>query len=125
MPDKTSENMEAQDDDDDQIEKFGTSELLAEWRQTLVEHTTEYTNWIKKAKSLQLKALNMKHSLSKDQLKNTQNIATIARQLNEELSHIPCSSREADDFMAFFEALIWVTDLVQVRAPVRTYTGLY
>ena len=113
MPDKNNEGDE--DDEDDSVEKFGTSNLLAEWREKLKEYSAEYTSWMKKAKSLQLKALNMKHSLSKDMLKVSQPIAAEARQLQHDLFRIPCSSRESDDFTAFLEALLWLTDLMEVR----------
>ena len=103
-----------QEDDSDAIEKFGTTDLLAGWRELLKKKSSDYSIWLKKTKLFQQKVINMKQSLQKDVFKVTQSLGLQAKQLNDELVRIPCSTREADDFIAFYEALMWVTDLSEV-----------
>ena len=116
MPEETQNN---QEDDGDAIERFGTTPLLSEWRTILKGYSKEYSDWLKKSKSFQQKIINLKQSVHRDVLKISSPLGLQARQLNGQLLHIPCSTREADDFTAFFEAATWVTDLLEVRTFVR------
>ena len=114
-----------QEDDSDAIEKFGTTDLLAGWRELLKKKSSDYSIWLKKSKLFQQKVFNIKQSLQKDVYKVTQSLAIQAKQLNDDLGGIPCSTREADDFIAFYEALIWVTDLLEVRTYCLSIRNIY
>ena len=114
-----------QEDDSDAIEKFGTTDLLAGWRELLKKKSSDYSIWLKKSKLFQQKVFNIKQSLQKDVYKVTQSLAIQAKQLNDDLRGIPCSTREADDFIAFYEALIWVTDLLEVRTYCLRIRNIY
>lgn len=110
-----------QEDDVDTLETFGTSYLMTEWREILKGHTDSYKNWNKKAKALLTKVHNMKISIQKDMMKIGQSIYHTSKTLQDELNAIPCSLREAEDFYAFSEAIIWISNFLEVSSYARTY----
>ena len=116
MPEEMINN---QDDNCDAVEKFGTGNLLIEWRGLLKDYSASYSTWLKKSKLFQQKIINIKQSLHKDLLKTIQPLANQAKHLSDDLIRIPCSAREADDFQAFFEAFTWVIDLLEVRTFIQ------
>lgn len=103
-----------QEDDNDAIETFGTSGLLEGWRNKLKGYAASYKSWQKRARSFLQKVLNLKPCLLKEMVKNVQACSQQARQLGAELSLIPCSLRQAEDFQSFLEGFSWVADLIEV-----------
>jgi hypothetical protein len=103
-----------QEDDNDAIETFGTSGLLEGWRNRLKGYAASYKAWLKRAKSFLQKVLNLKPCLLKEMVKSIQACPHQARQLGAELSLIPCSLRQAEDFQSFLEGFSWVADLIEV-----------
>ena len=109
-----------QEDDIDTIETFGTSYLMTEWRDILKGYTDSYKNWSKKARALLTKVHNIKISIQKDMMKIGQSIYHTSKTLQNELNTIPCSVREAEDFDAFSEAIIWISNFLEVSSYVST-----
>lgn len=110
-----------QEDDVDTIETFGTSYLMTEWRDILKGHTDSYKNWNKKGRALLTKVHNIKTSIQKDMMKIGQSIYHTSITLQNELNTIPCSVKEAEDFYAFSEAIIWISNFLEVSTYVRTH----
>ena len=107
-----------QEDDVDTIETFGTSYLMSQWREILRNHTDSYKNWNKRARALSTKVNNLKISIQKDMMKIGQSILQTSRTLQSELNSIPCSLKEAEDFNAFAEAIVWISSFLEVSAYV-------
>ena len=111
-----------QEDDADTIETFGTSYLMSEWREILRGHSDTYKGWNKRARALSTKVHNLKISIQKDMMKIGQSIFHSSRTLQNELNSIPCSLSEAEDFFAFSEAIIWISNFLEVRTYSKVHS---
>ena len=107
-----------QEDESDAIETFGTFGLLEGWRNRLKGYATSYKSWLKRAKSFLQKVINLKVCLSKDMVKSVQGCTNQARQLLAELSQIPCSLRQAEDYQAYLEGYHWIADMIEVQTAI-------
>lgn len=97
------------------IERFGTFEIIKSWRELLQKYSNDYKNWLKKSKLILSKILVVKISLEKDQKDSNNVLIKQLRVFHEELMHLPCSQKEANDFIFFAESVYWITNFLQVN----------